>query len=78
MVINPRSKCEALRLCVHVMFLYYYYEVTLDPYWKLGGVQLLKNVEYSLGIYVFVYKLNFCKTKLLRVFKFGKVGELPP
>merc|ERR1712243_500595 len=33
------------------------------------------NMVYSLGIYVFVYKRNPCRSKVLWVLKFGEAGD---
>ena len=55
--------------------------------WAVGGggcptflffKSLDNNMVYSLGIYVFVYERNPCRTKVLWVLKFAEVGDLTP
>ena len=85
----PGSKCEALRLGVHLILLYFIRISLLYPKifvlfgrWVVGGVPLFwffkspdNNIVYSLSIHVFVYKRDRCTAKVLRVLKFGEVGD---
>ena len=62
-------------LSAEIIFLFWW--------WRVGGGRwatfwffksLDNNMIYSSGIYIFVYKRNPCRTKVLWVLKFGEVG----